>query len=78
MSKAHPDFTDVVYAKARARGYARKGLRLSEAGDKKGARVAYQEALRWSKEAERLEKVVRPKKPADRTSRRARRKPSRR
>lgn len=58
MTAKRPDFTDVFYANARVRSFAKKGLRLQDAGDHKGARGAYKEALRWQKEAERLERAV--------------------
>jgi len=58
MTAKHPDFTDVFYANARMRDAARKGLDLAEAGDKKGARAMYKQAIHWEKEALRLEKIV--------------------
>lgn len=58
MTERHPDFTDIFYANARMRDAARKGLDLAEAGDKKAARACYKEALKWEKEALRLEKIV--------------------
>lgn len=63
MTAKHPDFTDVFYAKAKIMDCARKGLRLQDAGDKKGARAAYQEALQWEKEVARLEKLLKRKRP---------------
>lgn len=71
MSEKHPDFTDVVYADARARDAAKKGLARAEAGDKKGARAFYAEALKWSKESERFEKLLQKKRQAAGTSARA-------
>jgi len=58
MTEKHPNFTDIFYANAHVRASAKKGLRLQESGDHKGARAAYKEALRWQKEAERLERAV--------------------
>lgn len=57
-----PDFTDVFYANARVRVFAKKGLKLQDEGDKKGARAAYKEAMKWQKEAERLERAVKRSK----------------
>lgn len=75
MSEKHPDFTDVFYAKARARAAAKKGLAQAEAGDKKAARAFYAEAVKWSKEAERYEKLLAKKQPAARSSSRAQGRP---
>lgn len=61
MTEKHPDFTDVFYANARVKVFAKKGLRLQEAGDHKGARAAYKEALRWEKEAKRFDRLVKGK-----------------
>jgi len=58
MTEKHPNFTDVFYANAHVRACAKKGLKLQDEGDKKGARAAYKEALKWQKEAERLERAV--------------------
>ena len=58
MTEKHPNFTDIFYANAHVRACAKKGLRLQEAGDHKGARAAYKEAMKWQKEAERLERAV--------------------
>lgn len=58
MSARYPDFTDVFNANARMRDAARKGLDLAEAGDKKGARAMYKQAMHWEKEALRLERAI--------------------
>jgi hypothetical protein len=58
MTTKHPDFTDVFYANSLARAAVKKGLRLQEAGDHKGARAALKDAMRLQKQAERLERVV--------------------
>jgi len=58
MSARHPDFTDVFYATARAQAFEKDWKRLQDEGDTKGARAAKKQAVRWLKEAERLNKVV--------------------
>jgi hypothetical protein len=57
-----PHFGDVFNARAMMRAAAAKGIRLQEAGDHKGARAAYKEAVRWEKELQRVEAEMRARR----------------